>query len=156
MRQTSLQTTRLLAISLPLICGCFNFDPPDIRVNVSHASPSDGQSEWTSHGWTLRKVMRQRNNVLEQMNDGDWDDVEDEIVDWQDEISDLRAYAGSSSDPATFRRYCDDLEATVDRVRKAADLKDQKGVRSNCDAAQVILNRFERDFPMTKPKTAAP
>jgi hypothetical protein len=168
MRNALITTARPLLIG-PVLCsvvvagvvlshGCIDFDTPDVRVDVSHTSPppSDSQSEWTAHGWTLRKVIRQRYDVLEEMNQGEWDDVEDEIVDWQQDISELRGYANSSSDPATFRRYCDELMAAVDRVSVAAEVRDKQGIRSNCDAAGVILNRFDRDFPMTRPRATAP
>lgn len=143
-------------VMLLWLCGgCVNVDTPDVRVDVSHVSPpppSDGQSEWTPHGRTLRKVVKQRHDVLEELNKRDWDDVEKEAMAWHAYISELRGYAGSSQDPATFRKYCDELTQAVDRVRVAAELKDAQGVRSNCDAAAVILNRFERDFPMTRPR----
>lgn len=159
MRKSRLPAAWMLAFGSLLASGCVNVDTPDVRVDVSRTSPpppSDGQSEWTSHGWALRRVIRQRYDVLEEMNEGEWDDVDDELMDWHQDISELRGYAGSSSDPATFRQYCDDLMRAVDRVAMAAELKDKQGVRANSDAAAVILDRFERDFPMTRPRSAAP
>ncbi len=137
-------------LGILILSGCVNVDTPDVRVDVSRSSsPPDGGA-WSTHGEALHDVDKQRYVIIEEVNKRDWEEAQDETGDWIEDIQELRSYAATSRDPGTFEAYCDEFYAIALNIRQAVDLRDAVSVRENVRAAEVVLNRFDRDFPRTR------
>jgi hypothetical protein len=132
--------------------GCVLVETPSVRVGVV-GSPESRHDESAPpeapYAKALKAVVRQQDEVAEQLRDRDWGDLEDEAEEWVERVRELSGYAAMSHDPPRFRRDCDKLLAATEAVRRAARSRDPQACRRAIDACDPILDQFVRDFPAT-------
>ena len=144
--------------------GCVLVETPSVRVGVvgSPEPRADAPASPTApYARALQSVVRQQDEVAEQLRDRDWEDLMDEADDWVERVRELSGYAETSHNPARFRRQCDKLLAATEAVRRAARSRDPQACRRAIDACDPLLDQLVRDFPLTgsprpQPTAAAP
>lgn len=141
--------TTLTTIALLSLTGCLNVD-----AKVSAPAPSPGPAEgtrYTPYGAALSSVLDQQATVENELAKRDWEELRDEIGDWQGDARKLMSQANSSHDPDRLRSLSRRLLREIDRMKRAAARQDADTVQAALDAAGPILDQMAEEFPTTEP-----
>ena len=150
-------TTALAAAILLTTAGCLNVnvdtgDIPPIpdRVVGSTAPPATGY-RYTPYGLELRSVLSQQASVEKELAKRDWNELADELGDWQRDVRRLLGRADATHNPALLRQTCDALLRHISDMQRGQRRRDAKQVERGLDAVAPLLDRLSAEFPVTEP-----
>lgn len=150
------------AAVLALEAGCVTVNPSDVNVGVVHspAPPGGPRGDLTTgelpYAHPFRKVLRQQEEVRQELAGRDWEELTEEAGDWVRYTRELTTHADASHDPAVFRRLCGQLLTAAESLRRAAAYHDARGCAEAIDAADPVLDEFSRTFPLSRPAAMPP
>ncbi len=153
-----------LDIVLPaLVAGCVSVDTGRTRVDVGvpralyavDVRADAPATEGPPYARALRRAGDYQARVAEKLAEGDWEDLVKRSGEWVQRVRELSSYAESSHDSLLFRRYCDELLRHAENARHAALARDGEGCRRALNAADPVLAKITRTFPLSGSPPAA-
>jgi len=156
---------RCAVVALWTLCGALLFTTGCIVLNATapdmHGDPGvPGPPTATApavrykpYAAALDRVLRQQPKVENKLHKRDWEDLREEVEDWQKNTRRLVGAADTSHDPARLRELCGQLLTRLDAMHRAARGQDGATVEKALDDAAPILNRLSSEFPLTEPTT---
>jgi hypothetical protein len=135
--------------------GCVNVDTrvPDINIgspnaNGGHSPATDRQ---TPYARDLEKVLKRQTEVQKNLNKRDWEEVEDHLGDWTNDVRKLNGKADTAKDPARMRECCAGLLREIDAMHKATAARDAAAVSKALERANPWLDRLSNENPLREP-----
>lgn len=148
-----------------LLCpaGCLIIDArvPDVRVEASLPPPDPAIEcgapvRYKPYGAALDRVVRQETVIQKELRKRDWDELGDELAEWQQYVRRLVGVADTSHDPARMRECCEALLEHIDAMRHGAVRMHAGAVRQALGEAAPVMNQMSTEFPLTEPAAPAP
>jgi uncharacterized membrane protein YccC len=149
-------TTASLALAMGAGCIVVNATAPDMHGDPGPPRPPVATApavRYKPYAAALDRVLRQQADVENELRKRDWEDLREEVEDWQKNIRRLVGAADTSHDPARLRELCGQLLTRLDTMHRAARGQDAATVEKALDDAAPILNRLSSEFPLTEPTT---
>ncbi len=143
-----------------MLSGCIvvNTPPvPEYSVEIAPAAPPSADGEppepvrYKPYARELNAVLRQEATIEKELGKRDWNELGDELGDWQRQVRRLAGAADTSHDPTRMRRCCDALDAHIASMRKSQRYLDARGVERALEEAGPVLRELSRTFPLTEP-----
>jgi hypothetical protein len=140
------------AVAFPGALGCINVNArvPDVSVYADNG-PADESTRWTPYGRELQHVLDRQSKVEKKLAKRDWEDVQDDVADWDRDTRRLMAKASTCDRPEAMRQYTRALLSAIDEMKRAARARDPRGVQAGLDRAIPWLNRLGAEFPTVEP-----
>ncbi len=139
-------------------CLIVNAPPvPDYSVEIAPAAPPSAPGEppapvrYKPYARELNAVLRQEATIEKELGKRDWDELGDELGDWQRKVRRLAGVADTCDDPALMRRCCDTLDGHIATMRKAQRNQDARAVERTLEETGPVLRELSRTFPLTEP-----
>lgn len=146
------------ALAIASATGCINLKL-DPKVNVSssraQAEPADPNMQYTPYAYELRQVLDQQATIESELRKRDWEELGDELGDWNSQVRRLNGVADTTDDPALMRRSCDELMNHIRVMRRGQRARDTGTVQDALDGAAGVLDRLSSEFPLVRPKDEA-
>ncbi len=149
-----------IVATLVATTGCLIISARVPDVHVRHLPPGDPPVECGTpvrhkpYAAALDRVLRQEARVSRELRKRDWEEVDDELADWQKYTRRLAGVADTSHDPAVLRAHCATLHAHVETMRSAQRHWDATVIEQELEEARPLLDRMSSEFPLTEPVAA--
>lgn len=147
--------------ALACTTGCLIVDArvPDVRICPPPPEPlveSSPPVRYKPYAAALDRVLRQEARIEKELRKRDWNELGDELGDWQRYVRRLAGAADTAHDPALLRDSCETLQEHISAMRRAVRSYDALGVERALDEAASTLRLLSSEFPLTEPVTTQP